>query len=468
MGKIKNRGKMASLLHIHLLQKPKNLFYSWQEKRDDLTGGVMEIRYSRKAKIMRRGEEQGSILAFSVIILTILVLFAAPFLFQLSSERRLTDKSYQSVAALSLAEAGIERAIWELNHGNILTWSGDDSLRALNISSFQTSDGRVIGDIDIRIENPLGTNPSIEATGRIPYTGSLEIIRTTRVELQTKGFSPFEYAAFGDEGITTNVDTDTNSYDSRLGEYDMDGNRGSQGNIGTNSINNGGITLNDDSEISGEAYTGLGSDPSEVIVLNGTSEIYKQQLALANQKNLPSVIPPEDLPFRGLYFLTDGAEGIIDESGKYTSFVLLNNAQTTITADITLYVTGEFLMTNNTTLYIAPGARVKIYLDDSFEVSAGSMLKNLSKDPTKVMILGTDSFTGTMHLGSSCRFFGAIYTPRANVQYATPHDLFGSLVAKKLISNAHYDIHYDMALSDLELTGRSFDVKSWQEKRSSF
>jgi len=428
----------------------------------------MEIKYSRNAKIIRRDKEQGSILAFSVIILTILVLFAAPFLFQLSSEHRLTDKSYKSLAAISLAEAGIERAIWELNHGNILTWSGDDSLRTLSISSFQTSDGRVIGDINISIENPLGTNPSIEATGRIPYTGSLEVIRTTRVELETKGFSPFEYAAFGDEGINTNVDTDTNSYDSSLGEYDVDGNKGSQGNIGTNSINNGGITLNDDSEINGNAYSGIGSDPSQVIVLNDTSEIYKQQLALANQKNLSSVIPPEDLPFRGLYFLTDGADGIINESGKYTSFVLLNSAQTTITADITLYVTGEFLMTNNTTLYIAPGASVKIYLDDSFEISAGSMLKNLAKNPSKLLLLGTDSFTGTMYMGSSCKFYGAIYAPRANLEYAAPYDFFGSLVTKNLISSAHYDIHYDKALSDLELTGRSFAVKSWQEKRSSF
>jgi len=428
----------------------------------------MEMKYPRNAKIIKRYEEKGSVLAFSVIVLTILVLFAAPFLFQLSTERRLMDKSYQSVAALSLAEAGIERAIWELNHGNILTWNGDDYLRTLNISSFQTSDGRVIGDITIRIENPLGGNPVIEATGRLPYTGSQEIARTARVDLETKGFSPFEYAAFGDEGITTNIDTDTNSYDSRLGEYDVDGNKGSQGNIGTNSIINGGITLNDDSEISGAAYTGLGSDPSQVIVLNDTSEIYKQKLTLAHQKNLSSVIPPEDLPYRGLYFLTDGASGTIDESGKYTSFVLLNSAQTTITADITLYVTGQFLMTNNTTLYIAPGASVRIYLDDSFEISAGSMLKNESKNPYRVQILGTDSFNETMYWGSDCSFYGAIYTPRANVNYATPHDLYGSLVAKRLISNAHYDIHYDVALSNLELTGRAFAVKSWQEKRSTF
>jgi hypothetical protein len=468
MGKVKNRRKNAPFNHIHFFQKPKKLVLSIAGKEGCFDRGVMKIRYSRNAKIMRRNEEQGSVLVFSVLVLTILVLFAAPFLFQLSNEHKLTDKSFKSMAALSLAEAGVERAIWELNHGNILSWSGDDSLRTMAISSFQTSDGIVIGDIDIRIENPLGANPVIEATGRVPYPGSLEVTRTTRVELEIKGFTPFDYAVFGEEEIQTNVDTDTNSYDSRLGEYDVDGNRDSYGNIGTNSINNGGITLNDDSEISGNAYTGLGSDPSQVIVLNDTSEIYKHQLALSNQKELPSIIPPENLPYRGLHFLTDGASGTINQSGKYSSFILLNNATTTIEADITIYVTGEFLMRNNTTLIIDPGAKVRIYLGDSFDISQGSMLMNQTEDPTKLLILGTDSFNGTMYWGSNCDFYGAIYAPRANIEYAAPYkDIFGSLVAKKLISNAHYDIHYDKALSDITLTGRFFAVKSWQERRLS-
>jgi len=431
--------------------------------------GVREMKDIRGINTKRRDEEQGTVLIFSVLVLTILVLLAAPFLFQLSNEHRLTDKSYKSMAALSLAEAGVERAIWELNHGNILTWSGDGSLRTLNISSFQTSDGNVIGDIDIRIENPLGANPVIEATGRVPFTGSLEVTRTNRVELEMKGFTPFDYAVFGMEGIQTNVDTDTNSYDSRLGEYDVDGNRDSYGNIGTNSINNAGISLNDDSEIRGYAHSGPSSDPTDVIVLDATSVITRQKLSLSNQKELPSIIPPGNLPYRGWHFLTDGASGTINQSGKYSSFILLNNATTTIEADITIYVTGEFLMRNNATLIIDPDAKVKIYLGDGFEISQGSLLENQTEDPTKLLILGTDSFNGTMYWGSSCDFYGAIYAPRANIEYAAPYfDVFGSLVAKKLISNAHYDIHHDKALSDVKLTGRSFAVKSWQEKRTSF
>ncbi len=54
-----------------------------------------------------------------VIVMIFFLLLALPFLVQTSIENKLTDKSYKVFSALSLAEAGIERAIWELNYGDI-------------------------------------------------------------------------------------------------------------------------------------------------------------------------------------------------------------------------------------------------------------------------------------------------------------------------------------------------------------
>lgn len=79
-----------------------------------------------------------------------------PFIFKLSSQYRSADRSYKAIAALNLAEAGTERAIWELNHNDISTWDGDDNARTLTVSSFQTSDGTAIGDIDISVTDPEG------------------------------------------------------------------------------------------------------------------------------------------------------------------------------------------------------------------------------------------------------------------------------------------------------------------------
>ena len=86
-----------------------------------------------KEYLKRKNEEQGFVLIVGMLVMAVLLLLAIPFLYQLSFENKLTNKSYKSSAALSLAEAGVERAIWELNYGDIRTWAGDSSLRTMAI-----------------------------------------------------------------------------------------------------------------------------------------------------------------------------------------------------------------------------------------------------------------------------------------------------------------------------------------------
>ncbi len=87
-------------------------------------------------------------------------------MFKVSTERTLTNTSLNSHTSLSLAEAGIERAVvWEINEGDISTWSRDEDLRTMEISDFQASGGNVIGDIQISVTDPGGDNPVLVATG---------------------------------------------------------------------------------------------------------------------------------------------------------------------------------------------------------------------------------------------------------------------------------------------------------------
>ena len=62
-----------------------------------------------------RPHERGSILAVALLVSVFMVIVALPFVFKFSSQFRTTERSYKSLAALNLAEAGVERAIWELN-----------------------------------------------------------------------------------------------------------------------------------------------------------------------------------------------------------------------------------------------------------------------------------------------------------------------------------------------------------------
>lgn len=133
---------------------------------------------------VKKGKNEGSILIIGVTIMAFLLVFAVPLLFQSPAENKAADKSSCYSAALSLAEAGVERAIWEMNHGNISGWKGNSKFRMLTISSIQAPEVNVIGDIEIRVEEPDGENPVVKSTGRVAYTDSLAEGKTARIVLE--------------------------------------------------------------------------------------------------------------------------------------------------------------------------------------------------------------------------------------------------------------------------------------------
>jgi len=133
---------------------------------------------------LKKGKNEGSILIIGVAIMAFLLIFAVPFLFQFPAEKKVADKSSCYSAALSLAEAGVERAIREMNHGDISSWKGNSKLRMLTISSIQASEVNVIGDIEIRVEEPDGENPVVKSTGKIIYADSLGEGKTARIVLK--------------------------------------------------------------------------------------------------------------------------------------------------------------------------------------------------------------------------------------------------------------------------------------------
>lgn len=414
----------------------------------------------------KRHEEQGFILIVGVMVMAFLLLLALPFLYQLSLENRVTNKSYKASVALSLAEAGVERAIWELNYGDILSWSGDSSLRTMTISDFQASGGNVIGDIEIRVEELDADNPVVQSSGRVAYTGSLTVDRTARVVLEEYKYKPWTHGVFGDEELDFSSNAYVDSYDSRNGAYGNPGNVGSEGHVGTNGTQYGCIDLDSNARIYGNAVSGPETDPDLVIITRSNAEIFGEKQSLSEENDMPSVSPPEGLPYMGDYFLGSNNTETISQSGEYSSFRLDSDAKVTITTDVTLYITGDFSMLSNTQLEIANDAHVTIYLGGSFVQDSNSQINNLSEDPSQLLILGTDSFNGIMEWNSNSQLWGAVYVPRADVLFSSNADFYGSISAKSFQCDSNAAIHYDLALAYLAIDGTDgtpYTVKSWQE-----
>jgi len=359
----------------------------------------------------------------------------------------------------------VERAIWELNYGDISSWTGDDTLRTMGISSFQTSDGNVIGDIEIRVEDPDGDNPVVSSSGRVALVESRVLYKGARVVLEEEKYKPWTNGIFGDEKLNFSSNAIVDSYDSREGAYGGS-NMGSEGHVGTNGTHYGCIDLASNARIYGNAVSGPESNPEDVIITWGNAEIFGEMDSLSEPHEMPSVPLPESLLYNGDYSLGGNDSDTIDESGVFTSFRLDSNCTVTITADVTLFITGEFAMRSNSQLDIADGVKVTIYLGGSFIQHSNTQINNLSEDPTSLLIMGTDTFNGEMEWNSNSQFWGSVYVPKADVHLNSNADFYGSISAKSFQCDSNSKIHYDLALAALALDGADgnpFKIKSWQE-----
>jgi hypothetical protein len=435
--------------------------------RNNDVKGKSDLRRNLESKgVEGRHKEQGFVLVIGVVVMAVLLLLAIPFLYQISFENKLTTKSYKSSAAMSLAEAGVDRAIWELNYGDISGWTGDDTLRTMAISSFQAAGGNVIGDVGIRVVDPTADHPIVESKGTVLYVGDKEVAWTVRSELG--GFPPFKFAAFGDDGIMIDRDVMIDSYDSRNGDYDDPGNVGSEGDIGTNSGDFSAIYMDNLADLAGDAVSGYESDPESVIITAPAAKIDGEKRALPVPIEFPQITPPEGLTPMGDYSMS-GTDSIF-LSGEYGSFTMEANSVVTIEDDVIFYIAGNFYMDQNSRLDIADGASLQIIMGGgSFEMDQTSTMNNLSQDPTKFVLFGTELFTGNIYIDQSSEFYGAIYAPNALVELDQADGFYGSIIANNVLFDQDTVLHYDKALEDLEILpsmGSLYLVKSWQVKVS--
>jgi len=160
----------------------------------------------------------------------------------------------------------------------------------------------------------------------------------------------------------------------------------------------------------------------------------------------------------------------ISTSGEYGSFTIEANSEVTIQGDVTLYITSDFYMDQNSRLDIDDGSSLTIYLGSgSFEMDQSSTMNNLSEDPTKLLIFGTNNFTGEIYIDQGSQFYGAIYAPKAYVELDQENGFYGAIIAKDILFDQTTVLHYDKALEALEILpsmGALYEVKSWQVKIS--
>ena len=389
-----------------------------------------------------KSREKGTILIVTLFVTCALIILAVPSLFKLLSYYSLTEKSHKSLAAIHLAEAGIERAIWELNYGDILTWAGTSQTRSFAIESFQPYAGGGDGDIDVVVVDPSGQNPVIESVGRIAYQPPRRIEKKVRVVLEEREIPFFDYGVFGNDSVT------------------IASNLLIQGDVGTNGTSFGAISIDSNSTVAGDVTCGPEGDPEIALQVVETASVTGTQRAAGELKDFPSVTAPEGLPYRGSVDVKSGTL-TISEDGEYTSLLVDQNSMFYIDGDVTLHVTSEFRLGSNTELIIQEGGSLTLYMSGSIDMDSNCIVTNAGQDPTKLKFYGTDDLTGTVQFDSNAAFYGAIYMPNADLVISSNIDLYGAVYGKTVELNANVYLSYQEGQTDF--SDIRYWIKSWQE-----
>lgn len=360
------------------------------------------------------------------------------------SNRIYSARTAAAIAARSAADAGLSRALFEMNEKlKVKPWD-DSSLPEAENESLPGSDATY----SFTITGDAVSGYTVESIGTSGQTQ-----RTVICTLKPQG--PFEFAVFGDNAVDLKNSAVVDWY-----------NFGADDNVlklGTNSVESGAVTLKNSSTVNGDVVVGAGGNPSVVINDSG-STITGETRALTQTNPLPTVVVPqwlESLPSSG----TIENNTTITNSAKYSGIDLKNNKAIVIDGNITLYTTGDIILGNSAELQIASDASLILYLGGDFEGKNSSTVNNLTQDARKLQIYCLDSCE-SMLLKNSTDFYGAIYAPNANVTMDNSADLHGAVVAKDFEQRNSGAFNYDASLRDVSVNDEAvrFVVTDWHER----
>lgn len=361
-----------------------------------------------------QNDESGIILPMVLIFMIALTMVGLALLHATVLEHKLTTREVYRNQAFFLADAGIDHLTYKL-----YLWEQPALI-----------DWTALGDGQYKVDpDYTATPPYAESTGQRLKDGEVKAEQKIRVNMQEE--SIFFHAVFADESLT------------------MGGESFVEGDIGTNSIQDGAITLTGGASVDGSADVGPGGDPSTVI--SGEDNITGLLGPLPEERPmnpypLPGPIPPDSGPL----FVTGGDEQTLpqDASAYYYYSEITVNGHLIIDQPCTIVV--DRLRTQGggpppagmitITAGVAPD-NVVFYITDEASL-AGEGIFNESDDARTLYIYGTETCSSISFSGSR-DLVAAVYAPEAHISCTGNAYLYGSLIGNTISISGNPRVIYD-------------------------
>ena len=424
----------------------------------------------------------GSALLASLLMTAILSVALASYLSMTQRQTVSVARSQSWNAAIPIAESGVEEALAQLNRG-----VGAGALN-LAVNGWQLKSSgtygpqqrRYLGSSFYDVVIVPGAAPVIYSTGYVaaPY-GASPISRAVQVNTSSNA-ALFAVAMVAKDKVDfKGFNTATDSFDSANtnlssnGRYDPAKARDKGDVASTYGLVNVG-----NAKIKGKLQTGPtgsssfgsnGSVGSAEWVNGGSTGIQPGWLANDFNADFPDVLEPFSSAFSPVSGNVDGTNyNYVLGTDNYlmTSLTLKSKEIMYVNGNAVLYVTGDVLMQGNGTtpsqIVIGTGGSLTLYVGGASAVF--TQVNNLG-NAKSFNYYGLPSNT-TVSFGGNAALIGSIYCPNADFTIGgggnDVYDFEGSLMAKTIKMNGHYNFHFD---ENLARSGpsRGYVATSWKE-----
>ncbi len=395
-------------------------------------------------RLLQSTKRRGSAIPLAVVAVLILLAMGTGLLSLGLHSRIKSIRTTSDIAARSAADAGLIKALFEMNEKlKVEPWNGSSLPQETN-----TSLPNCDAVFSYTVTGDLGSGYTVESTG---ISGQAQ--RTVSCTLQLRG--PFEAAIFTKNGMELKNSAVVDWFNYTEDDKTMQ--------IGTNSTTAGSVILRNSATVYGDVVVGMGGEPSVVINDYGAT-VTGDTRALTERYVMQPITVPEwlqSLPSSGPI----QNDTTITNSAKYSSVDLGNSETVTISGgDITIYITGDITLGNSAELGIENDASLVLYLGGDFEGKNSSTVNNETQDAQKLKIYGLDSCE-TIRFKNSSDLYGAIYAPNADVVMDNSADMYGAVVSKSFEQRNSATFNYDVTLRDVSINDEAlyFTITNWHE-----
>lgn len=361
----------------------------------------------------------GSAMVMALLVLFVLMAMGASTISLAISRQSVAKTTKEVDRAYVVADAGINRAMFELRLGTDLGGDGiGNAAGSIGGGSYTVTTTPVFSGPGEYTVRAIGTVAGIRR-------GIETVLRDTPRSLGFFGIDNVRMSG----GIVDSYDSSLGSYASQVGGL---GYAGSSASLGSNAD----IDLSGSATIYGDAVPGpTGSVTGSTTNVSGSTAPAAAPQTVDPYSYSPSVASSGSQS--GTATLGAGVH-------RFDDVTVSGGQILTLDGDMELYVDGAFTISGSGQCIVTSGSHVTIHHGTGNFTISGSGVLNVAQAPDNLHLFSATA--GRVEISGSGAFHGAVHAPNAQGVVSGSGGVFGSFVGRTLNLSGGSTLHQDLAL----------------------